>query len=48
MRDDYNFETMMDTEALQHERFRDFTAKTREIYPDCMPLSAGACRMCKQ
>ena len=38
---------MMDTEAIQHERFRDFTAKMREIYPGCMPLSAGACRICK-
>lgn len=48
MEDDYDFETMVDTETLQHERFRDFTAKVREVYPNCMPLSAGACRICKQ
>ena len=47
MEDDYDFETMMDTETLQHQRFRDLTAKVREAYPDCMPLSAGACRICK-
>ena len=47
MEDDYDFEAMMDTEALQHERFRALTDKVREVYPDCMPLSAKASRIYK-
>ena len=47
MDDDFDFETMMGTEALQHERFRALATKIRELYPDCLPLSAGACRICK-
>ena len=48
MEDDYDFETMMDTEKLQHERFRELTDRMRSIYPGCMPLSAGACRICEK
>lgn len=48
MEDDYDFETMMDAEALQKKRFQELTAKVRETYPACMPLSAGACQICKQ
>lgn len=46
MEDDYDVETMMDTEAVQQERFQDLIAKVREAYPGCMPLAAGACRLC--
>lgn len=47
LEDDFDFEAMMAAEALQHERFRALAAGMREIYPDCMPLSAGSCRICK-
>lgn len=47
MEDDYDVETMMDTEALQQERFQELTAKVREAYPGCMPLAAGTCQLCK-
>lgn len=46
MEDDYDVETMLDTEAVQQERFLELTAKVRELYPGCMPLAAGACRVC--
>lgn len=48
MEDDYDVETMMDTETLQHDRFRALTAKVRQVCPDCMPLAAGACRVCEK
>lgn len=48
MEDDYDVETMMDTEALQHKRFRELTAQMRARYPKCMPLSAGACGICEK
>ena len=48
LEDDFDVETMMDTEAAQKERFKAFTARVRENYPGCMPMSAGACTICPQ
>ncbi len=48
MEDDYDYESMMETETLQKERFCALTEKVREIYPECMPLAAGACRICEK
>lgn len=48
MEDDYDVETMMETENSQYERFQHLTERIREIYPGCMPLSVGACRICKK
>lgn len=48
MEDDYDVDVMMDTEALQQERFQALAAKIREIYPRCMPLAVGACRICER
>lgn len=48
LEDDFDVETMMDTERLQKERFRDFTARIREIFPDCLPMASGACALCPQ
>lgn len=46
MEDDFDVETMMDTEKLQKERFAAFVAKVREEYPGCLPMSSGACGVC--
>ena len=48
MEDDFDIETMMDTEKLQKERFLAFTDAVREKYPDCLPMAAGACTICKE
>ena len=39
-------EAMMDTERLQKERFRAFVDRVREEYPNCLPMSSGACSVC--
>ena len=46
MEDDFDVETMMDTEKLHKERFRRFVDAIRESYPDCLPMSSGACTVC--
>lgn len=46
MEDDFDVETMFGTEALQKERFRDFVAKVRRVYPNCLPMASGACTVC--
>ncbi len=46
MEDDFDVETMMDTERLQKERFRAFVDQVRGEYPDCLPMSSGACNIC--
>ena len=48
MEDDFDIETMMDTEKLQKERFLAFTDAVRQRYPDCLPMAAGACTICKE
>ncbi len=47
LEDDYDVETMMAAEVLQKERFRALTEQMRAVFPGCMPLSAGACSVCK-
>ena len=46
MEDDFDVETMMDTEARQKARFKDFVSRVREEYPACLPMSSGACTVC--
>lgn len=46
MEDDFDVETMLDTEKLQKARFRDFVAKVREVYPHCLPMASGTCTIC--
>lgn len=46
--DDFDYEGM---EAIQrrHKRaFADFARQARLLLPDCLPLSAGACTVCRQ
>lgn len=46
MEDDYDVETMMETEELQKNRFLRLVEEIRTAYPDCLPMSAGACTVC--
>lgn len=48
LEDDYDFDSMMEGERLQHQRFRALCAKVRDRFPGCMPLSAGGCRICER
>lgn len=46
LEDDFDIETMQETEALQKKRFLKFTKKVRELYPNCLPMASGACTFC--
>ena len=48
MEDDFDVETMMDTEQLHKERFHALVARVRQEYPNCLPMAAGACTVCKE
>lgn len=48
LEDDFDVETMMDTERLQKERFRAFVDQVRAVLPGCLPMSSGACTVCPQ
>lgn len=46
LEDEFDVETMMDAEKVQKERFLAFVSALRDVYPDCLPMSSGACTMC--
>lgn len=46
MEDDYDVETMEEAGALQVKRFHALVKEVRNTYPDCLPMSAGACTVC--
>lgn len=48
LEDDFDIETMMDTERLQKERFMAFVEQIRRTYPGCLPMSTGACTICSR
>ncbi len=47
LEDDFDVETMLETEELHKDRFLDFASCLREQYPNCLPMAAGACRICE-
>lgn len=46
LEDDFDVETMMDTEALHKQRFYRFVEELRSFHPDCLPMASGACTLC--
>lgn len=48
MEDDFDIETMMDTEQVHRQRFYQFVAGLRETVSDFLPMSAGACSFCRE
>ena len=46
MEDDYDVETMEEAGALQVKRFMALGKDVRKAYPNCLPMSAGACSVC--
>lgn len=46
MEDDFDVEVIMGTEVTQKERFKAFVTELRKEYPNCLPMSSGACTMC--
>lgn len=47
MEDDFDLDTMEETENLQKKRFYQFVKIIREAYPHCLPMASGGCRICE-
>lgn len=47
MDDDFDVETMQETEHLQKQRFFAFVDEMRKREPDCLPMAAGSCTVCE-
>ena len=47
MEDDFDVEMMMETEGLQKERFTKLVEALKEQWPNCLPMSAGTCTLCR-
>ena len=48
MQDDFDVETMLGTEVTHKEHFVKLAAEMRELHPECLPLAAGTCTLCKK
>lgn len=48
MEDEFDVEVMMETEQLQKERFYKLVDYIKKENPDCLPMSAGTCTICKK
>lgn len=47
LEDDFDIETMQALEVTQKKNFKDLVGQIRQIYPDCLPMAAGACTVCE-
>lgn len=47
LEDDFDIDTMLETEKRHKERFLSLVERIRKDYPHCLPMSAGACSICK-
>ena len=48
LEDDFDAETMLETERIHKERFAALAAEARRSAPDCLPLGAGTCTLCPE
>ena len=48
MEDDFDIDTMMDTEELHKERFEELVKEVRPLAPDALLLGAGTCTICDE
>ena len=48
LEDEFDVETMMETEHTQKARFAQLVEYVRSKEPDCIPMAAGACQVCKK
>ncbi len=47
MADDFDVETITQAQKLHKERFFTLTRQVRLLVPDCLPLTAGTCTLCR-
>ena len=48
LEDSFDFETMMQAAADHKERFGKAVSLMRDSYPDCLPMGAGGCNICRK
>ena len=46
--DEYDYDGMRDAEIPHKRRFTDFARQMRLLCPGCLPLTAGACTLCRK
>lgn len=46
LEDDFDIDTMFETEKRHKKQFLAITETVREQYPGCLPMSSGACSIC--
>lgn len=46
LEDDFDVDTMFDTEKLHRKRFLELVERVRAPYPQCLPMASGACSIC--
>ena len=47
MEDDFDLDAIEETEKLQKNRFYRFVKELRKVYPHCLPMASGGCRLCE-
>lgn len=47
LEDDFDIDTMFETERLHKKRFLSLVEIIRRDYPDCLPMSSGGCSVCE-
>ena len=47
LEDDFDIDTMLETERLHKKRFLSLVELIRQKYPQCLPMSSGACSICE-
>ena len=48
LEDDFDLESIAQTERRHKKAFLDLTRQVRLIRPDCLPLTAGCCTLCRR
>ena len=45
--DEFDYQGIMRLTEEHKRRFADFARQARLVYPDCLPLTAGTCTLCR-
>ena len=48
MEDEFDMETVNETGEKHKQMFITLARQTRMLYPDCLPLTAGSCTLCRK
>ena len=48
MKDDFDVETMISAQEEHKTNFLKLAAEIRKVHPECLPLTAGTCTLCRK